>query len=561
MSPADLPVVAKITARLEGLPLAIELAAAQTAQLDLDQLASMLKDRLGLSWLGSRTAHARQQTLAATIGWSYDLLTPQLQSTLKRLSVFSGGFTLEAAAAVTGAAGNVTETVAALIERSLIVTDRRADRDQPGRASIRYSMLETIRQYCAERIADEDGPSGEEATREAHSRFFADLARQASAALTGWHQGRRLTTLETDHANLVSAANHLLTRPSRVGEALQMIVHLDRYWHNRGHLAECAALLRRGLDGGGQDVSIAVRCGALHLAGQATVTYDVQAARAYFTESLEIARRADDDFHVARALWGLSFVGYYTGDLEGGSAAGKAAVDLARAVGDPVLLGECLVGFGLVGDPLKRRAIYQEALAVTRRSGDRINTGWSHNNLGDSLLADDDLEAARHHLERARAILQEVGAPSPLPVLNLGWVHLRQGDPDAADAAFTEALHGLEALQLRHDASAAILGLACSAAAQCHWQRAARLLGFADTELQDCGASWPAVERAHREEALPDVERQLGAEFDRHYDSGRAGDRSDLIDYALGQRHIHLHQPPGSKAGQHKLTRSTAWQR
>jgi hypothetical protein len=231
-------------------------------------------------------------------------------------------------------------------------------------------------------------------------------------------------------------------------------------------------------------------------------------------------------------------VGYYTGDLEGGRTVGKAAVDLARTVGDPVLLGECLTGYGLVGDPLERKAIYKEALAVTRRSGDRITTGWSHNNLGDSLLAEDDLLAARHHLEQARAILLEVGAPSPLPAMNLGWVYLRRGDPDAANAAFTEALHGLEALQLRHDASAAILGLACSAAARRDWERAARLLGFADTELQDCGASWPAVEHTYRGQALPDIERQLGAEFERYYDSGRASDRSDLIDYALGQRHI-----------------------
>jgi predicted ATPase/DNA-binding SARP family transcriptional activator len=533
----DLRVIAEITARLDGLPLAIELAAARAAQLDLDQLASILQDRLGLSWLGSRTTRARQQTLAAAIGWSYDLLTPQLQSALKQLSVFAGGFTLEAARAVTGAPENISITVAALAERSLIVADRGPRPDRPGSAALRYRMLETIRQYCAGRIAD-DGPDGEQAAREAHSRFFADQAQRASGALTGWHQGQWLTTLEADHANLAAAVNHLLTRPSQAGEALQMIVHLDRFWHNRGHLAECAAFLRRGLDAAGQDVSTTLRCGALNLAGQATVGYDANAARSYFTASLDIARRAHDDYDAARALWGLSFVGYNTGDLEGGSAAGKAAVDLARAIGDPVLLGECLAGYGLVGDPLERKAIYHEALAVTHRSGDRINTGWSHNNLGDSFLVEDDPEAARHHLEQARAILQEVGAPSLLPLVNLGWVHLRQGDLDAADGAFTEALHGLEVLRLRHDASIVILGLACAAAARPDWGKAARLLGFADAELQNCGASWSNPERTYREQAIPDVERQLGAEFDRYYDSGRTGDRSDLIDYALGQRHI-----------------------
>jgi predicted ATPase/DNA-binding SARP family transcriptional activator len=159
----DLRVIAAITARLDGLPLAIELAAARTAQLGLEQLASALHDRISLSWLGSRTARARQQTLSATIGWSYDLLSPQLRTALKRLSAFAGGFTLEAAAAVTGDSATITETVIALAERSLIETDQPARSRAPGR----YRMLETIRQYCAERIIDDDGPEAGIAARDA----------------------------------------------------------------------------------------------------------------------------------------------------------------------------------------------------------------------------------------------------------------------------------------------------------------------------------------------------------------------------------------------------------
>jgi predicted ATPase/DNA-binding SARP family transcriptional activator len=536
VTPGEMRVIADITARLEGIPLAIELAAARAAQLDLDHLASVLHDQLGLSWLGSRTAHARQQTLAATIGWSYDLLTPPLQSDLKQLSVFSGGFTLEAASAVSDAVGNVTDTVTSLAERSLIVTDRSAG--QPGKTAIRYRMLESIRQYCAERITDENGSGSQRGARDAHSRFFADLARQASGALTGWHQGQWLTTLEADHANLVAAITSLLDRPSQAGEALQMIVHLDRFWHNRGHLAECDTLLQRGLDAAGQEVSTALRCAALNLAGQAIVGHNAQTAHSYHTQSLQIARSSHDDFHVARALWGLANVGYYAGDREGGNRAGTAAVDLARTVGDPVLLGECLVALGLVGDPPERKAIYQEALVVTRRSGDRIWTGWSHNNLGDALLIEGDLEAARQHLEQARAILDEVGYPSPQPVANLGWVHLRTGNLDAANAAFTEALHDSELVHLRLVASVAILGLACTAAAQRNWEQAACLLGFADGELQGYSESWPALERTYREQSLTDMERQLGSEFDRCYDSGRTGDRGDLIDYVLSQQRV-----------------------
>ena len=531
---ADVRTIAKITARLDGLPLAIELAAARASQLDLQQLTSVLEDRLGLATLRSRTGHARHQTLAATIGWSYELLTPELRSALKRLSVFSGGFTLEAADALVGPAANITETVASLAERSLIAADRSVRPEQPRRAPVRYRMLETIRQYCAQRIADEDGPAGEALARDAHSRFFAGLARQASVALTGWHQGRWLATLEADHANLIAAVNHVLDQRSRVGEALQMIVDLNRFWRNRGHMPECAALLGRGLAAGGQSIGDSVRCGALNLAGYAAVRHDLQLARLYLIESLQTARMTHDHFHAASALCTLTYVSAITGDPEGGSASGTSAVELARAAGDPVLLGECLLTLGLVGDSTARRDIYEEALAVTRRSGDRINTAWSHNDLGNLALAEDELEEARRHFEQAWAILREVGHPSPIAVANLGWVHLRQGNLPAANTAFIETLDGFERLHDRRNAGYAILALACSTAAQRQWVRAACLLGFADGELQDCGATWVEPERMYREQALATVKRQLGPEFEGCYDSGRAGERADLIEFARG---------------------------
>jgi predicted ATPase/transcriptional regulator with XRE-family HTH domain len=533
-SPADLRVIGEITALLEGLPLGIELAAARASHLGLHRVASMLEDRLGGFWLASRTGRARHQTLAAAIGWSYDLLTPQLQSALKRLAVFSGGFTLEAAAAVTGDAGTAADTIAALAEQSLIDTDRTPDR--AGAVPGRYAMLETIRQYCAGRAADEDGPGGQAAARDAHSRYFAALARQAAAALTGWHQGQWLTRLEADHANLVTAIDHLLARPGRAAEALQMIVHLERFWFHRGHTAEADALARRGLETAGPDLSPAVRCGALFLAGHAASRHDQQAARAFFNQSLQTARAAGDDYHAARALRGLTYVSAFAGDRGTVSAAGQTAIQLARTIGDAVLLGECLTTFAMFGGPLADQAVYEEALAVTRRSGDRTNAAWSHNNLGLRALATDDLKTACQHFDLARAILREIGDLTPEPVANLGWVHLRSGDPAAADSDFTETLLGFEQLHDRLLASYSILALACSAAGQRDWERAARLLGFADHELHSCGGSWNEPERTYRKQSLADAESHLGAEFERCYDSGRTGDRSDLIGFALRQQ-------------------------
>jgi tetratricopeptide (TPR) repeat protein len=260
-------------------------------------------------------------------------------------------------------------------------------------------------------------------------------------------------------------------------------------------------------------------------------------ARSCLADSLQIAQHAHDDFHTAGALCGLAHANYYTGDLEGAMTCGKAAVELARAVGDPVLLGECLVAFAaVVDDPLACRAIYEEALTVTRRSGDRIHTAWSHNNLGNSLLSEGDLDAARHHFEQARVILREVGTPTPLPDLNLGWVHLRRGDVRAADAAFTEALHKSELLHNRREAGWSVLALACSAAAAQQWERAACLIGFSDAELDDCGAIWAEPEQTYRAQSFADIQNHLGIDFDRYYDSGRVGDRHDLIGFALGQQ-------------------------
>lgn len=202
-----------------------------------------------------------------------------------------------------------------------------------------------------------------------------------------------------------------------------------------------------------------------------------------------------------------------------------------------MLLGECLTTFAMFAGPLADQAVCEEALAVTRRSGDRTNTAWSHNTLGLRALAADDLKTARQHFGQARAILREIGDLTPEPVADLGWVHLRSGDPAAADSDFAETLRGFAQLHDRLLASYAILALACSAAAQRDWERAARLLGFADHELHNCGRSWNEPEQTYRKQSLADAECHPATEFGRCYDSERADDRSDLIDFALRQQH------------------------
>jgi tetratricopeptide (TPR) repeat protein len=429
--------------------------------------------------------------------------------------------------------------VASLAERSLIALDRglQADASRPGAA--RYRMLETIRQYCAGQIARSDGPDGDAAARAAHCTYFADLARRASQGLTGGQQGRWLSDLEADYANLTAALNYLLGEPLCTVDALQMIVDLDRFWHNRGHLSECVALIRRGLAAAGANVPTALRSAVLSLAGQAALKFDLEAARTYFTAALELADSTDDDARAATALWGLSWQTARSGDLAGGRDYARAAVERARQTGDLVLLGECLLCVSEYDDdPRVRAACYEECLDVTSHSGDRIYTALVHNNLGNYALAEGDLSGALPHFELAQAILQEIGAPNPWPVLNCGWVHLRRANIEAATAAFTDALTMSELHQLRFEASYPILGLACSAAAVGQWARAACILGLADAELASCGASWPEPEKSYRDDALGVTRRQLGSHFERFYEICRRADRGDMIDFALRRQQL-----------------------
>jgi predicted ATPase/DNA-binding SARP family transcriptional activator len=542
--PAELRLIADITARLDGLPLAIELAAARTGSLDLAELAA-LDDRLGVLGRGSRTARSRHQTLAATIDWSYQLLPADLRSAIRRLSVFVGGFTVEAAAAVTAAddagdadpSSSTAETVAGLAERSLLNFARPAPQSPQRNRKARYAMLETVRQFAAERLVEDNGRDGEARAKQAHCRYYAELAATTSGALVGWQQGRWLDALELEHANIEAAITHLIERPGGAPEALAMIVHLDRFWHNRGHLAECSNLLRRSLDLAGDSISTSLHCGVLRLAGQVAARLrDVEFARKCYTECLRMARETGDDYNAASAMTGLCSVAYYAGAPAAGLVVGREGVELARKVGDLVLLGECLVHYGisLMDDLSLSESVYEEAISVTRLSGDRVYLALAYNNLGTALSNQDlGLPAVTEYYEQARDIFTEIGIPDVISPINLGWTYLYQGEREAADDIFTVALLGCRRCQLRCEGAYAVLGLACTATAASEWERAAALLGFADAELDDCRQSLQEPERTYRQDALAKVRHQLGHRAEDLYDRGRVRDRGQMMEMAL----------------------------
>jgi tetratricopeptide (TPR) repeat protein len=321
-----------------------------------------------------------------------------------------------------------------------------------------------------------------------------------------------------------------------------MIVHLDRFWSNWGHLGECADFLRRGLDAAGPDVPPAVRGAALRMAGLVTLFHDIRETHGYLAQALELARSADDRPVMARAMWGLAVSQFPSGDE--GNAQQEAlvmaadAVAIARGTGDAALLGECLGTYAdlLYRDPESQSAAYAELIPLTTRSGDRVILAISLNNLGLTAVADERWEAARSYLEQAGAIYDELGRSGKVAVTALGWVHLGQGDPGRAEATFREALRKAEHDYSREETTVALLGLACTAAARGSWPRAARLFGIADRENDDYQQRWGPAEETFRENWITATERTIGHGFKDMYALARDYPRANGIAFALRTR-------------------------
>ena len=234
------PLVVSVCRRLDGMPLAIELAAARLRSMSLAELGDRLDQRFRLLTGGSRTALERQQTLRAAVGWSYSLLTGAERVLLARLSVFAGGFGLDAAEAVCGSGDldvlDVADLLGSLVDKSLVVAE-------PAGARLRYRLLETIRLFAAERLVEAGGDGEAAAVAAAHYAHFLAVAETAAAYLTGPEQGKWLARLDTDHANLRRAAVHAAGQPDGTALVLRLGAALDRYWWARSRLQEGFGLL------------------------------------------------------------------------------------------------------------------------------------------------------------------------------------------------------------------------------------------------------------------------------------------------------------------------------
>jgi len=529
------PLVASICARLDGLPLAIELAAARLGSLSLGALHDRLDQRFRLLTGGSRTALARQQTLQATVGWSYTLLTGAEQLLLRRLAVFAEGFGLDAAEAVCGfgdiEALEVTGLLGSLVDKSLVMAD-------PAGSALRYRLLETIRQFAADRLTEAGGDQAA-AVAAAHSEHFLAVAETAAPHLTGPDQGRWFAQLDIEQANLRRAALHAASRPDGTEQVLRLGVALRRYWRARNRDEEALGLLLPLLDRPEARADPELFAAALATAAAAACRIDMAAARRLGEQAVTLARQLDAGRLLIESLATLSYVRCLIGEPAQGLPPGQEAVERARKLGDDVLLGESLTDY-LVCDalihPAHHNPLFAEAIACTQRSGDHLYACYLHNNAALHALRAWDIPAARDYLQQAAQAIRAIGGEALQLPVNTGWVLRQDNDPDGARSSFQEALRIGRRNGDRAGIAYASLGLACLAADAGDWHRATVLHGIAQGFLDPTGLPWDELEARYREDSLGQLRAQFGPQqFERAYASGIALSPDDALTLASGK--------------------------
>jgi predicted ATPase/class 3 adenylate cyclase len=528
------PLVVSVCRRLDGMPLAIELAAARLRSMSLSELGDRLDQRFRLLTGGSRTALERQQTLRAAVGWSYSLLTGAERVLLARLSVFAGGFALDAAESVCGFGDldvlEVADLLGSLVDKSLVVAE-------PAGAGLRYRLLETIRLFAAERLV-ETGDGGEAAAvAAAHYAHFLAVAEAAAGYLTGPEQAKWLARLDADLANLRRAAGYAAGRPDGTALVLRLGAALGhRYWMARSREQEALGLLVPVLRRPDAGAHPALFAGALIAAAEVACYVDVPMARQLAEQAVQVARPLGDERLLCRALGVLCDAHYFAGEPQTSRPFAQEAVELARRLGDDVLLAESLTGYLFNTDPAREANLWAEAIACTERSGDHFINCLLHNNAGVYAQEAGDLPAARAHLEAAAQAGKRIGYPETLVMANLSRVQRAEGDSAGARSTLEVVLRINRRNGNNTYLAGAILSLALLAGDAGDWDQAAVLHGAAEAFLDRAGSPWDESDERDRQDLLDQARAHLGDEhLNRAYAQGRALSLDKALDLALGK--------------------------
>jgi non-specific serine/threonine protein kinase len=503
LTPANAHAVAHVCYQLDGIPLAIELAAARVAVLAVEQIAARLDDRFRLLTSGSRTALPRQQTLRGTVDWSYELLTPDERVLLARLSVFAGGWSIEAAEVVGAddrgiAPAAILDLLASLVAHSLVMVEEHA-------GTARFVLLETLRQYAHERLTERgEGHS----VRQRHARFFLELAERAEPELNGPGMVVWLERIDREHDNL-RAAIGWATSTGESETSLRLAAALARFWEVHGHMSEGQHWLEVAL-AHGDGVAGAIRSKALNGAGNlARTRCDYAGARHFYIESLALKRELGDPRGVAIALNNL----------------GVVACD--------------------AGDYAAARPLFEESLALKRELGDRRGIALALNNLGNvARYSHDGPRASRLHEESLTLLRDQSDAWGvALALNNLGRCARDSADLERAVALCSESLGIFGDLNDRWGIAYALLNLAYVALDRGHVDRAGRLLGAAEAMREAINAPLPPAELEDHERAVASARMRVGSSrLSTAWSAGRRMSLEEAIGFGL-ERGETLHVP------------------
>jgi non-specific serine/threonine protein kinase len=482
--------VAEICARLEGVPLAIELAAARVGSISVEAIAARLDDQLQLLTTGARDLPYRQRTLRAALDWSWELLAEQERILLRRLAVFAGGWTLEAAEAVCSDRGPdalpksaaasapdlplaaVLDGLDGLVSKSLVQPDERNVGQQ------RYRLLEIVRQYAAERL---DAAGEEAVVQDRRLAFVLALAAEAVPRLRGPAQAWWLDRLEAEHDNLRAALRWTLHQRGNWTSGVRLAEMLWHFWQVRGYISEGRGWLEVALKAG-PETSSTVRGNVLYGDGVlARLQGAYEQAMARFEESLGVRRTLGDTQGIADVLNDLGIVASRCGDRERAATLYEEALRLHRTVGDLHGIADVLNNLGVAayerGDFKQATALYEEALGLRRTLGDTHAIATSLSNLGNVASDCGDGERAVTLYEEALRLHRTVGDLHGIADVlnNLGVVAYNRGDFIRATALYEEALGLRRTLGDRHAIATSLSNLGVLAKEQDDYQRAAAL--------------------------------------------------------------------------------------
>ncbi len=504
------PTVAEICARLDGLPLAIELAAARIKVLSLSAMRTRLASRLQLLTGGARDLPQRQQTLRAAMDWSHDLLSVPEQKLFRRLAVFAGGCTLEGMEAVCDTKGDLAldllDGMASLVDKSLL-----QQVEQPNGES-RFVMLETIREYAREKLQ----ASGEDAaTKRAHAAYCLVLAEEEATEQGGAERAEWLERFALEHDNFRASLDWL----AESGDAdwgLRLGTALFRFWEAREYFAEGRDSLEKLLKIPAAAAPSRARARAFFSAGVlAGEQGDYDAADALTTESMDVARQLNDKQGVAVSLNAMGVTARDRGNPEVALSLFQESLGLWRELGDHKAVARTLSNLATVvelqGDYSRARALYAECLAIFQGLGDRTGVAWSLNHQGDVARDQGDSAGARALYEQALAIFRELGDRWGIAgtLADLGTLAREQRDCATAQSLYRESLKIFRELEHKRGIARLLECFACSAATERQAERSLRLAGAAAALRLNIGAPLTPGEHAKLEVILDPARQAL----------------------------------------------------